>query len=296
MSFGEVVLDIRHLLPPKGLVIGEGKAADLFVSSDGLPASEFPLIRCEGGRFVLTFTAHQRGEIALTGMFHPLAWFTHHTGVSPDPQLEGCYRYVLPEDAVATLRFEGLTIVLRQVTAPERLEEHPTRRDLRYGAMLLAASLCVLVGLLGFALIGQSPEQITPLEIPAISARTARLLTPQASVMTGGESEKRPGVSLARPPLVLGVLSSDDAERALLPAQAAVGTCLAPLAAATPVRARVLVDADGTGFVSSIDVQTDDAALADRAGDCLYGALTQLRFAPPLGGQAEVDYALEARR
>jgi hypothetical protein len=292
VSFGEAVLDIRHVLPPKGLVIGEGRSADLFVSSEALPVREFPLIRYEDGHFILTFTSDQRGEISLDDTITPLPWFKTKEGVTPDPFFADSFRYVLPERCVVTLRFDGLNIALKYVSAPERLQESPARRDLRYSAILLSVSVVVLGAWLGFFLFGSAPEQVTPDAIAAVAQRTARLYI--SGDLPQPEAPVRRFSSLTSP-LTLGLISRDDAERALTRQERQLNGCFTLLAPGTPVHARVEVDADGASYLASVTVHDEDRERGARGERCLQEAFYGLKFNPPLDGAAVVDFRLRPR-
>lgn len=285
VSYGDAVIDVRHLVAPKGLVVGDGKAVDLVVSTEQLPVSEFPLLRAEKDLFVLTFSEHQKGEIDLgDGAIHPLPWFAHDKRVGRDPALSSCYRYVLPRAANVTLRFDGVVLALSYVTPPEPLQQQETKRDYRYAAVILSASvalLCVMALILVFG--STKPETYTSPESAAADARGARLL--------GGATPERRAVFLS-PPIVLGALSEDDADRAFAVVADDVERCLSPLSSAAAVEARLQVDASGTVGQASFDIAGADAAAADAARSCLGVVASKLRLAPPIDGRATLEARL----
>jgi hypothetical protein len=277
VSYGDAVLDVRHLIPPHGLTVGEGKAVDLTVSTDQLPVSEFPLLRCDGEAFVLTFSEGQRGEIDLgDGAIHPLKWFQSARGVTRDPAMAKSWRYVLPRAARVTLRFDGVTLAMCFVTPPERLFEPKTHRDYRYAAGVLAASvLALLVMALTFVFESTSPETYVPAAGVDADVRTARLFG--ASITT------TPMMALSAAPMVLGTLSEDDLAKALVPAQPALESCLRALDPNTFIDARLRIDGDG--HVGSSDVRS----VPEANTACLSEVLGALRFPPPIDGQASVE-------
>lgn len=274
VMFGESVLDIRHLVPPRGLTIGEGARADLFVAWDGLIAPEFPLIRCDGDRFVLTFREDQKGEVALDGVVSPIAWFRQRKDVIADPNMPRCYRYTLPKAAKVTLRFDSVTVLLRHVSAPEKLVEPAAKKDLRYlvGLFVVSVALLGLFAFLAFAL--PTPEAFVPPEYKIAHERSARLLLPGMPAVT-----VTPAVAIAEPGLVLGALSEDDVRAALGPLRASLDACRANGAV-------VLVEVDADGRAGRVE------AADDAASRCVAFALEQAQFAPPVTGQARVEVRL----
>ena len=282
VSYGDAVLDVRHLVPPRGLVIGDGKAVDLVVSTDALPVSEFPLLRVEGGRFVLTFSDGQKGEIDLgDGAIHPLPWFSSHKGTSPDPGLAKCFRFTLPQSAKVTLRFDGVTLAIASVTPPERLADTAGPRDYRYAAAILSASVVVLIVLaLVFAFGSTAPEPYLPAAGVEAESRGARLY--------GAESPAS-GVFMVTEPVVLGALSQADVTQALAPIAAEIDGCLGSADPSTAVTARLAIDAAGNVGVAAVDAT---GAGAFEVRSCLGAAFGKMQLAPPIDGRATFDLRL----
>jgi len=70
MYWGDIILDINHLEMPrhtKAITIGESGKTDIFISSEGLPKEEFPLVRFIDENYVLTFFNDLEGEVQIDG-------------------------------------------------------------------------------------------------------------------------------------------------------------------------------------------------------------------------------------
>ena len=113
MYWGDVILDINHLIKPKQVTIGETKSSDIFITSEGLPREEFPLIRYLDDQYVLTFFNDLEGEVEADGQVHALRDLKTSSGVSKDDDFEGCYRLVMKPSTRAIVHWGGLTLAMR---------------------------------------------------------------------------------------------------------------------------------------------------------------------------------------
>ncbi|MBI5512049.1 MAG: AgmX/PglI C-terminal domain-containing protein [Deltaproteobacteria bacterium] len=136
--WGEVLLGVYHYKEPKAITIGETKRTDFFISSEGLPTEEYPIIRYASGDYVMTFTNTMDGEVELGGELSPLQALRASSVVRKDSQLEGSYSLALPPEARAVLHWGGATFALRFVAPARRLPSEPFRNvDLQFLNMLL---------------------------------------------------------------------------------------------------------------------------------------------------------------
>ena len=136
--WGEVLLAMHHYSSPKKITIGETKRTDVFISSEGLPIEEFPLVRGDSGDYVLTFTSHMDGELEVGGEAHELTSVRGSSLVRKDPDLDESYQVTLPTDARAIIHWGGATFALRFVSPPQPIPRTFLQNvDLQYVQMLL---------------------------------------------------------------------------------------------------------------------------------------------------------------
>lgn len=119
--WGEGLLNIHHFIGARRITIGETRRATVFISSEGLPADEFPLIRFFDERYVLTVTAAMEGEVELDGVVTPLAETRLAPGASIDDDLDGAWFVPLTICHRAIVHWGGATFALRFVPPPRRL-------------------------------------------------------------------------------------------------------------------------------------------------------------------------------
>jgi hypothetical protein len=124
MYWGDIILDISHLEMPKHakqITIGETRNTDIFISSEGLPREEFPLIRHVDNQYVLTFFNDLEGEVQVGGELKPLKDLRASSRVSKDDEMEGCYRLNMDVGTKAIVHWGGLTLAMRFVPPPQKL-------------------------------------------------------------------------------------------------------------------------------------------------------------------------------
>ena len=124
MYWGDIILDISHLEMPKHakqITIGETRNTDIFISSEGLPKEEFPLIRHTDGQYVLTFFNDLEGEVQHGGELKTLKDMRASSRVQKDEEMEGCYRLNMDVGTKAIVHWGGLTMAMRFVPPPQKL-------------------------------------------------------------------------------------------------------------------------------------------------------------------------------
>src|SRR5262249_9077326 len=131
--WGEVLLGVNHYFRPKKVTIGETPRTNVFISSEGLPIEEFPLIRYADDEYVLTYTNHMEGEVELQGQMQTLQQIRGSSTVRKDDDLSDSYQIKLPQDARAILHWGGATFALRFVPPPEEIPRSVVKNlDLQY--------------------------------------------------------------------------------------------------------------------------------------------------------------------
>ncbi|HSI03810.1 MAG TPA: FHA domain-containing protein, partial [Myxococcota bacterium] len=127
--WGTILLDIDHRRKPKAITIGETKNTDVFISSEGLPKEEFPLIRTIDDEYVLTFTNSMDGEVEIAGQTQPLSAVRGTSLAQKDGDFESSYQVRLPADARAIVHWGGITFAFRFVPPAQALP-NPFWKDL----------------------------------------------------------------------------------------------------------------------------------------------------------------------
>lgn len=148
MYWGDIILDISHLEMPKHakqITIGETRNTDIFISSEGLPKEEFPLIRHTDGQYVLTFFNDLEGEIQQGGELKSLKDMRSSSRVQKDEEIEGCYKLTMDVGTKAIVHWGGLTMAMRFVPPPQRLTGAPMNIDFQFMNIIVIV-LFLMVG------------------------------------------------------------------------------------------------------------------------------------------------------
>jgi hypothetical protein len=115
LYWGELLLAVNHYDKPKRLTIGETRRAEVFVSSEGLPAIDFPLVRFVGSDYLLCFTQQMQGETETAEGRHALAELWGSASAPPCADLEGTCAITLTPDSRTIVHWGGVTVALRFV-------------------------------------------------------------------------------------------------------------------------------------------------------------------------------------
>ena len=160
MYWGDVILDINHLVKPKKITIGETKNTDIFITSEGLPREEFPLIRYLDDQYVLTFFNDLEGEIEMGGQLRPLREMRTANGVTKDDDIDSCYRLNLTPDSRAIVHWGGLTLAMRFVAPPQKIKAAALDLDFQFLNILLLAFFVMAISIISFSLYPYDTEQL----------------------------------------------------------------------------------------------------------------------------------------
>lgn len=160
LYWGDVILDINHLIKPKKITIGETKNTDIFITSEGLPREEFPLIRFIDNDYVLTFFNDLEGEIETGGQLRPLREMRTASGVTKDDEIDGSYRMSLPPDSRAIVHWGGLTLAMRFVAPPQKIKAAALDLDFQFLNILLLAFFVMAISIISFSLYPYDTEQL----------------------------------------------------------------------------------------------------------------------------------------
>ncbi len=131
--WGEVLLGINHYVKPKRITIGETKRTNVFISSEGLPLEEFPLVRYLDDEYVLTFTKHMEGEFESGGQVTTLQDARGSSTAKRDDDLADSYQVRMAMETRAIVHWGGVTFALRFVPPSEGVPRGGVRNwDLQY--------------------------------------------------------------------------------------------------------------------------------------------------------------------
>lgn len=119
LYWGEVLLGVSHYAKPKKITIGETRKTDVFISSEGLPVEEFPLVRYMDDDYVLTFTSHMEGEIEVGGQLNSLQALRGSSHARKDDHFSESYQVRMASSSRAIVHWGGATFALRFVVPPE---------------------------------------------------------------------------------------------------------------------------------------------------------------------------------
>ena len=155
------LLAMHHYTKPETITIGEGKRATIFMSSDELPETLFPLVRYIDEEYVLSFTKRMSGEVELGGAVHGLAELIRGRVATRDDSIEDTYQLRLPLDARVAVHWGGFTFAMRFVTAP-RYVPPP------WWQALDLAFLKSLAGSFGLHTVWVSALLLTPVDVEEV--------------------------------------------------------------------------------------------------------------------------------
>ena len=116
--WGSTLLTVDHFVEPKAITIGEAKKCNYFITSDHLPSKNYTLIEFSKGRYLLNFTRDMDGEIADEKINNTFADQRETSRVVPAGAGINSYQYFMTENTKIRMEFEGLTFLMRFVSAP----------------------------------------------------------------------------------------------------------------------------------------------------------------------------------
>ena len=130
--WGEVLLGMYHYKQPKKVTIGESTRTNIFLSSEGLPKEEFPLIRYRDGDYVFSYTSQMEGEVEHGGQVRSLKDAIQSLA-QRDSDMDDSFNIKMADDTRVVLHWGGATFALRFV-APPKLVKPPMGKniDLQY--------------------------------------------------------------------------------------------------------------------------------------------------------------------
>jgi len=164
MYWGDIILDINHLEMPKHakqITMGESGKTDIFISSEGLPREEFPLIRFMDDNYVLTFFNDLEGEVQIDGELKSLKEARSSSRVQKDDEIDGCYRLPMDYKTKAIVHWGGLTLAMRFVPPPQKMVGAPLNVDFQFMNILVIVFFLMVGGIFSLSLYPYDAEALS---------------------------------------------------------------------------------------------------------------------------------------
>ena len=129
LYWNDALLGMYHYVRPKRVTIGENTRTDIFLSSEGLPTEEFPLIRYKDSEYIFTYTTQMEGEIEIGGQLLSLEDAAQSQYAQRDSDLSESHQIKMTDDMRILLHWGGATFALRFVPPP-KIVKAPWGKDL----------------------------------------------------------------------------------------------------------------------------------------------------------------------
>lgn len=120
LMWGDEVLHVAHVSPPRDVVIGEsggGAAPDYLVGRELLGAERLPIVVERDGRLCCVIPEGATGEIKIGESAKSLAALEAEGKLSPFDGMAGARLYALPDEASARVEHRGLSFLVRPTAA-----------------------------------------------------------------------------------------------------------------------------------------------------------------------------------
>ncbi|MCZ7685721.1 MAG: hypothetical protein M5U28_45840 [Sandaracinaceae bacterium] len=118
--WGDEVLHVAHVSPPRDVVIGEagaGAAPDYLVGREVLGADRLPLVVERDGRLSCVIPEGASGEVRVGESVKSLAALEAEGKLAPFADVPGARLYPLPDEASARIEHRGLAFLVRPTAA-----------------------------------------------------------------------------------------------------------------------------------------------------------------------------------
>ncbi len=138
------VLHVEHLSPPRDFVVGEGSDADYLVESVVLGTSKLPVVIAGAGANAVVVPDGAEGDLRVGESGPGTSWadLKAQGQLQMSNAMPGAMQYNLPEGATATVKYRGLTFVVKSTRAGKRVVA-----DRPFLAAFLASAATLWVGL-----------------------------------------------------------------------------------------------------------------------------------------------------
>src|SRR5690606_14293337 len=115
------VLHVEHLSPPRTFIVGEGTDVDYIVEQSVIGAAQMPVVIGSGDAAAVVVPDGAEGDVRVGEQAMSWADLKAQGKLAPCGQMAGAMQYALPDGATATVRYRGLTFVVKSTNAGKRV-------------------------------------------------------------------------------------------------------------------------------------------------------------------------------
>jgi TonB family protein len=135
------VLHVEHLSPPRTFTVGEGSEVDYMMESSVLGASSVPVVIGGSGGVAVVVPNDAEGSVRVGD--HAMSWadLKAQGKLAPCSGMQNAMQYPLPDGAIATVKYRGLTFVVKSTNAGKKVVS-----DRPFIAAFLASAATLWVG------------------------------------------------------------------------------------------------------------------------------------------------------
>lgn len=116
IMWGDDVLHVAHVSPPRDVVIGEGRT-DYLIGRDILGAERLPIVVERNGQLACVLPEGAKGEVSAGGANKTFAELDADGKLAPFSEMMGAKLYPLPDGASARVEHRGLSFLVRPTNA-----------------------------------------------------------------------------------------------------------------------------------------------------------------------------------
>src|SRR5690606_11749847 len=128
LMWGDEVLHVAHVSPPRSVVIGEGggsEAPDYLIGRDVIGAERLPIVIERGGQLCCVIPEGARGSVTVGDATRSFAELEAEGKLGAYGELAGARLYALPEGASARGEPRGLTFLVKPTHAARAIGTKP---------------------------------------------------------------------------------------------------------------------------------------------------------------------------
>jgi hypothetical protein len=157
--WGESVLHVSHLAPPRAFYVGEtettagSRDVDYVIGKESLGVERLPIVLESGGAVTVVFGAGARGEISLSGHTISLDELEQQGQLWSLAEIPGARQYRLPRGAAVWVQHGGFTFLVRPTSAARWVDLRSDPLSLRRHTWTLSSTVLHLLFLLAFYLL-----------------------------------------------------------------------------------------------------------------------------------------------
>ncbi|HJL19013.1 MAG TPA: AgmX/PglI C-terminal domain-containing protein [Sandaracinaceae bacterium LLY-WYZ-13_1] len=117
VQWGDEVLHVEHVSPPRDVVIGEAAGCDYLVGADALGFDRLPLVVEREGTLCCVVPPGAEGVVTVGDDRRTFEALRAEGALAPLGSIDGATCYPLPEDASARFTYRGFTFLVRPTRA-----------------------------------------------------------------------------------------------------------------------------------------------------------------------------------